>query len=147
MAMICATSAQLLEYVVNATHCLEMKLIPHKRWGVKPVDALRGPISNPNSLVLGVCMKVKSKEGNQCQKINNRGKEWNKQKGLWAKHQKKISKVNWTFFIFRSTSAWRISLFNSSYKKDKEKGTYPMRTPKILIPSNMQQKSNGGVKP
>lgn len=62
--MICATSAQLLEYVVNATHCLEMKLIPHKRWGVKPVDALRGPISNPNSLVLGVCMKVKSKEGN-----------------------------------------------------------------------------------
>lgn len=50
MAMTCATNAQLLEYVVNAMHYVEMRLIPHKRWGEKRVDALKGPISNPKNL-------------------------------------------------------------------------------------------------
>lgn len=86
MAMTCATNAQLLEYVVNAMHYVEMRLIPHKRWGEKRVDAFKGPISNPKNLGLGACINVKSKEGNQCQKIDKGGKEWNKYKGLWAKH-------------------------------------------------------------
>ncbi len=64
MAMICATNAQLLEYVVNAMHYVEMRLIPHKRWGDKLVNALKGPISNPKNLGLGACMNVKSNEGN-----------------------------------------------------------------------------------
>jgi len=35
MVMICATNAQPLEYAINAMHYVEMRLIPHKRWGEK----------------------------------------------------------------------------------------------------------------
>jgi hypothetical protein len=29
---------------------VEMKLIPHKRWGEKPIDTLKGPIGKPKNL-------------------------------------------------------------------------------------------------
>jgi hypothetical protein len=50
MEMIRATSAQLLEYVINAMHYLEMRLIPHMRWGRETCRCIKGSYKQSKEL-------------------------------------------------------------------------------------------------
>lgn len=48
-----------------------------------------------------------------------RGKTMKGKKGLWAKHQKKISKATWTLPNIKSTFTWQTSSFKTFCKKMK----------------------------
>jgi hypothetical protein len=50
MAMIRETSAQLFQYVVNVMHYLEMRLIPHKRWGKETYRCIKGSYKQSKEL-------------------------------------------------------------------------------------------------
>jgi hypothetical protein len=56
--MIGITRVQLLKLVPNVLSFVKMKLIPHKKWGKKFVNAPNGLVNNPKKLGQGVSQKL-----------------------------------------------------------------------------------------